>query len=106
MGNRETSDREKGAGKAKREGKVSFLEFVYLMSSQALIQMGEVPNPLSGKKEKNLPLAQHSIEVLSMIEEKTRGNLSDEEKQSIRDALYNLQMRYVEISEKDTAGGR
>ena len=75
--------------------KVSFQEFVYLMSSQALIQLGIVPNPVSGKLEKSLPAAQNAIEILAMLEQKTKGNLTQEEAEVLSNALYDLRMRYV-----------
>lgn len=91
-GKPQTADKEAGGGK---QQKVSFQEFVYLMSSQALIQMGSVPNPVTGKAEKSLPAAQHAIEILAMLEQKTKGNLSDEEAKVLSNALYDLRLRYV-----------
>ena len=98
---RETSSSSSTPSKSKQgqssEGrKVSFQEFVYLISSQALIQLGAVPNPVTGKTEVNLPLAQHSIEMLSMIEQKTDGNLAEAEQKVMANALYDLRMRYVQ----------
>ena len=84
-----------------KEQKVSFQEFVYLMSSQALIQLGSVPNPVSGKVERSLPAAQHAIEILAMLEQKTKGNLTDEESEALASALYNLRMRYVQAVEAE-----
>ena len=88
-----------------QDRKVSFQEFIYLMSSQALIQLGSVPNPLTGKTEINLPLAQHSIEILAMIEEKTRGNLKEDEKKVLASSLYDLRMRYVQAVQNQQEGG-
>lgn len=82
------------AGSTKGD-KVSFQEFVYLMSSQALIQLGTVPNPVSGKVEKSFPAAQHAIEILAMLEQRTKGNLTEEEANVLANALYDLRMRYV-----------
>mgnify|MGYP000533677307 CR=1 FL=1 len=75
---------------------VSFQEFVIILSSQALIQMGNVPNPLTNKTEINLAAAQHTIEILAMLEKKTSGNLTSEEQQTLEDVLYNLRLRYVD----------
>ncbi|OEU80591.1 MAG: hypothetical protein BA872_04255 [Desulfobacterales bacterium C00003060] len=74
---------------------VSFSSFIFSLSSSALLHFGEIPDPIGGKKEKNLPMAKHSIDVLSMVEEKTRGNLTPDEEQLIKNILYDLRMRYV-----------
>lgn len=90
-------------GKAKGD-QVSFQEFVYLMSSQALIQLGIVPNPMTGKVEKSLPAAQHAIEILAMLEQKTKGNLTEEEAGVLANALYDLRMRYVHAVQGKAGG--
>jgi len=82
---------------------VSFQEFVYLISSQALIQLGIAPNPVSGKVEEDLSAAQHAIEILAMLEQKTKGNLTSEEAKVLANALHNLRMRYVQAVEAKRA---
>lgn len=82
--------------KGEQGPKVSFQEFVYLLSSQVLIQLGIAPNPATGKAEENLPAAQHAIEILAMLEQKTKGNLTPEEGKVLTNALYDLRMRYVQ----------
>jgi hypothetical protein len=74
---------------------VSFSTFVFSISSSVLLHFGEIPDPATGEKKKNLPMAKHSIDILSMLEEKTRGNLTDDEEQLITNILYDLRMRYV-----------
>ncbi|WP_462328021.1 DUF1844 domain-containing protein [Desulfobaculum sp.] len=74
---------------------VTFSTFVMSLASSALVPLGEVPDPETGKPTENLALAKHSIDVLSMLEEKTKGNLDDEERQLITDLLYDLRMKYV-----------
>ena len=74
---------------------VNFSTFVFSLSSSAFFHFGEIPDPATGAKEKNLPMAKHSIDILSMLEEKTRGNLTDDEEQLIKNILYDLRMRYV-----------
>ncbi|MBW1896237.1 MAG: DUF1844 domain-containing protein [Deltaproteobacteria bacterium] len=74
---------------------VSFSTFVFSISSSVLLHFGEIPDPATGEKKKNLPMAKHSVDILSMLEEKTRGNLTDEEEQLITNILYDLRMRYV-----------
>ncbi len=61
--------------------KVDFITFVMSLSSSALVHLGEVSDPVTGKTDVNLELARHTIDVLSMLEEKTRGNLSREEEE-------------------------
>ena len=74
---------------------VNFATFVFSISSSALLNFGEIPDPETGAKSKNLPMAKHSIDILSMLEEKTRGNRTDDEEQLIKNILYDLRMRYV-----------
>ena len=74
---------------------VNFSTFIFSLSSSAFLHFGEIPDPASGKKKKNLPMAKHSIDILSMLEAKTKGNLTDDEKQLLENILYDLRMRYV-----------
>jgi hypothetical protein len=74
---------------------VTFATFVFSLSSSALLHFGEVPDPTTGQKSKNLPMAKHTIDILGMLEEKTKGNLSDDESQLLTNILYDLRMRYV-----------
>ena len=68
------------------------------LAIQALIALGEVANPATRKQERNLPQAKHTIDLLGVLEEKTRGNLSDEEKKHLEGTLYDLRMRYVSMA--------
>lgn len=74
---------------------VNFATFVFSLSSSAILHFGEIPDPTSGKKEKNLPMAKQTIDILGMLEEKTKGNLTDDEKDFLKNILYDLRMRYV-----------
>ena len=58
-------------------------------------QLGIVPNPLSGKNEVDLQVAKFSIDLLSVLQEKTKSNLSEKENQMVEDLLFDLRMRYV-----------
>jgi hypothetical protein len=80
--------------------KVSFQELVFTMSSQALIHLGCVPNPVTGKAEANLSVAQRTIDMLGVLEQKTRGNLDPQEQEVLANALYNLRLRFVEAVRK------
>ncbi len=70
-------------------------------------QLGKTANPMTGKAESNLEQAKYSIDVLIMLKEKTKGNLTDEEKKVMEEIIANLQLNYVDerkrsaVTEKD-----
>ena len=70
---------------------VTFSTFVLSLASSALVQLGEVPNPETGEQA----LARNTIDVLSMLEDKTANGLSPEEKHLLKDVLYELRMKFV-----------
>jgi hypothetical protein len=88
------------AGRADRLPPVDFPTFVLSLGSSALMHMGEVEHPTSGVAEKNLPMAKHSIDILSMLQEKTKGNLSPPEAELLENLLYDLRLQYVEATKK------
>src|SRR5215475_13653957 len=75
-----------------------FIEFVMMHAQNAALFLGQIPNPKTGEPEINLDLARMFIDQLEMIQEKTRGNLTNEEMMVLRNTLSNLQMAYVEAS--------
>src|SRR3954462_7449744 len=75
-----------------------FVEFVMMHAQNAALFLGQIPNPRTGEGEVNLELAKMFIDQLVMIQDKTRGNLSNEETTVLRNALSNLQMAYVEVA--------
>src|SRR5205814_1979030 len=75
-----------------------FIEFVMMHAQNAALFLGQIPNPKTGEGEVNLELAKMFIDQLEMIQEKTRGNLTNEETTVLRNALSNLQMAFVEAS--------
>jgi Domain of unknown function (DUF1844) len=75
-----------------------FIEFVMMHAQNAALFLGQIPNPKTGEPEINLDLARMFIDQLEMIQEKTRGNLTNEEATVLRNALSNLQMAYVEAA--------
>ncbi len=77
-----------------------FVQLVTMLYGAAMQQMGKVVNPLTNKIEKNLEHAKLSIDMLAMIEEKTKGNLSDEEARFLADSLFQLRMNYVDEVKK------
>src|SRR3954452_10307271 len=82
-----------------------FVEFVMMQAQNAALFLGQIPNPQTGKGEVNLELAKMFIDQLGMIQEKTRGNLTNEETAVLRITLSNLQMAFVEVS-KEAGGGK
>ena len=79
-----------------------FIEFVMMHAQNAALFLGQIPNPKTGQPEINLDLARMFIDQLEMIQEKMRGNLTNEETMVLRNTLSNLQMAFVEAS--GTAG--
>jgi hypothetical protein len=78
---------------------LDFNAFVLSLGSSALIHLGQAPDPVSGKtQEPDLPLAQQSIDLLALLQEKTRGNLTDDEAHFLDTLLYDLRMRYVAVA--------
>ena len=81
-----------------------FVEFVMMQAQNAALFLGQIPNPQTGKGEVNLELAKMFIDQLGMIQEKTRGNLTNEETAVLRNTLSNLQMAFVEVSRQVREG--
>ena len=77
-----------------------FIEFVMMQAQNAALFLGQIPNPQTGKGEVNLELAKMFIDQLGMIQDKTRGNLTNEETAVLRNTLSNLQMAFVEVSKE------
>ncbi len=74
---------------------VTFSTFVLSLASSALVQLGEVPNPESGETTQDLVMAKHSIDILTMLENKTRQCLEPDESRLLEGILYELRMKYV-----------
>lgn len=73
-----------------------FFHLVFMFQTAALQQMGKLINPLTQKAEKNLEQAKYSIEILELLQEKTRGNLTEEEKKYLDNVLFELRMNYLD----------
>jgi len=81
------------------EPALSFTAFVLSLASTAAIHFGDLPDPSSGQRgDPNLDGAAQMIEILSLLERKTKGNLTAEERQVLEQVLYELRMRFVEAS--------
>jgi hypothetical protein len=79
---------------------INFSAFVISLSTQALMHLGEIANPLSGKVEADIPSAKQMIDIVGMLREKTQGNLNPGEAQLMEDVLFDLRMKYVEAVKK------
>jgi hypothetical protein len=79
---------------------VEFSTLILGLASTALIHLGETPNPENGKSERDLVLARETLEFLTVLREKTRGNLSSEEERLFGSVLADLQIRFVEASKR------
>jgi len=78
---------------------LSFTAFVVSLASTAAIHFGDMPDPVSGEQgEPNLQGAAQMIEILSLLEQKTRGNLTAEERQVLEQVLYELRLRFVQAT--------
>ena len=87
-------------GQVRRDGKcvmpeVTFAAFVMSLNTSALFHLGEISDPTTGEKQLDLILVKHTIDTLQLLEDKTKGNLTDEEQDILKNALYDLKMRYV-----------
>jgi uncharacterized protein DUF1844 len=78
-------------------GGIDFYTFVLSLGSSALVHLGDTPHPETGEPAPaNLPLAKQTIDILVMLREKTKGNLTAEEEQFLEHLLTDLRLRYVE----------
>src|SRR5262249_57938040 len=87
---------------------LSFTAFVLSLASTAAIHSGDMPDPASGQTTRpNLEGARQMIDILTLLDEKTRGNLTAEERQVLEQVLYELRLRYVEAqaAAKGSTGG-
>ena len=88
-----------GAGKSsvQDEGlQIDFSTLIMSFASAAMISLGEVPDPATGQVSRDLPLARQNIDIISLLQVKTKGNLSPEEETLIEGVLYELRLGYVE----------
>ena len=78
---------------------IDFTSFIFSLSTSALIQLGEIEDPFTKELIKNLPLAKQTIDLIGMLRQKTKGNLTPEEERVIEFILYDLRMKYVKAAE-------
>ena len=101
-GANEKAVQEKPAEQGKTDDlpEISFSALIISLSTQALMHLGEIPNPSSGKMESDIPVAKQMIDIIGLLREKTRGNLDQGEEKLMDDILYDLRMKYVESVRK------
>lgn len=95
--------KEAGASAGKKDEKepeaclpeINFPTFIMSLNASALLHLGILDNPATGKKEINLAIAKQTIDILCLLEEKTRGNLSNDEESMLKNILYDLRIIYV-----------
>ncbi len=75
--------------------KVTFTTFILSLASSGLVHLGEVPEPETGATQENLLMAEHTIDILTMLHDKTRASLDAEESRLLEGLLYELRMKYV-----------
>jgi len=79
---------------------IDFATFVLSLSHSALLHLGDAPHPETNAVERNLPLARQTIELIGLLEEKTKGNLTGDEERLLVQVLNDLRERYSELSKK------
>jgi hypothetical protein len=91
-----------GAGVAEDDegafGEMTFSTFVMGLTTQALMHLGEIPDPVHQGVMHDLPAAKQMIDLLGILRDKTKGNLDEAEEQLLGEVLYDLRMRYVEVA--------
>ena len=80
---------------ARQRPPIDFPSYLLSYYTQGLVLLGEVPNPYTNKKEEDTESARHTIDILVMLEEKTKGNLSQDEQNLLENVLYELRMKYM-----------
>jgi hypothetical protein len=97
----EAKEREKVEEEVSKEmpfPEVNFSTFVFSLNTSALLHLGEIPDPATGKEQEDLAMAKQTIDLIAMLQEKTQGNLSPDEENLVKHILYDLRMRYVQKS--------
>lgn len=101
---KELADKEKNvnnAGQGEAEAEIppaDFSSFITSLSVQALMSLGEIENPFTKKKEKDLNQARYIIDTIDMMKEKTKGNLDSEEENLLSTILYELKMKFAQLA--------
>ena len=78
---------------------ITFSTFVLSLNTAALVHLGEIPDPITNKKQVNLTLAKQTIDTLEMLREKTKGNLSLDEEKLLQSIIYELKLKFLKLVE-------
>jgi hypothetical protein len=78
---------------------INFATFIFSLNSSVLVHLGIIEDPATGKKSKDLAMAKQTIDILAMLQEKTRGNLTSDEDSMLKSMLYDLRILYVKEKE-------
>ncbi|MDH5761821.1 MAG: DUF1844 domain-containing protein [Nitrospinota bacterium] len=98
---KEQAARKEAASQAKgKEFELNFSTFVLSLTSSAFYHLGDIPDPMTGKKEENLPAVKQTIDILIMLQQKTKNNLDAEEAKLMEQLIYELQIKYVAKTKK------
>ena len=84
---------------------VNFINYISSLIFQTMIFLGELPNPITNETEKNPNQAKFLIDTLLLIREKTKGNLIKNEENLLNSSIYELQMRYIDLTNNETPKG-
>ena len=85
-----------------QQPELDFFNYIASLGFQAMIFLGEVPNPITNQLDKNIKQAKFLIDTLVLLRDKTSGNLSKEEAELLNGSIYELQLRYVDAAKKDS----
>ena len=99
----ETEEEEKAEPEAAAEQaeqmpfpEINFSTFIFSLNTSTLLHLGEVPDPATGKQQEDLVMAKQTLDLIAILEEKTRGNLTSDEENLVKHILYDLRLRYVQ----------
>lgn len=76
---------------------ITFSTFILSLNTAALVHLGEIPDPITNKKQVNLTLAKQTIDTLEMLREKTKGNLSLDEEKLLQSIIYELKLKFLKL---------
>ena len=74
-----------------------FTTIISMLATQAMLNLGSLPNPMTGKADKNLPQAKHAIDLIEVLQQKTAGNCNPQEASMMENLLHELRMAYVHV---------
>ncbi|WP_022664441.1 DUF1844 domain-containing protein [Desulfospira joergensenii] len=87
---------QEASAKSRALPKIDFSSFILSLYSSGLVQLGKVEDPSTGEKKLDFSLAQHTIDMIAMLEEKTRGNLTKDEENLLKSLLSEIRLAFVE----------